>query len=86
MKGISEKHIFEIFGEKSQMFGAPKICLSTLRYTKRRPEFALPDTPCHETTYFSGFRLFGCLVFSAPLRGRFFGFDDAPHRRTGTGT
>jgi hypothetical protein len=36
----------------------------------------LPDPACHETTYYSGFQLFGLLVYAVPLCGRFFGFDD----------
>ena len=55
-----------------------KICVSALRYMSARPgaKLALPEPACHETTYCSGFHLFGFLAYAVPLCGRFFGFDD----------
>jgi hypothetical protein len=38
-------------------------------------KLALPEPACHETTYCSGFQLFGFLVYAALPCGRFFGFD-----------
>jgi hypothetical protein len=53
-----------------------KICASALRYTKRRGKLALLEPACHETTYCSGFQLFGSLVYAVLPCGRLFGFDD----------
>jgi hypothetical protein len=39
-------------------------------------KLALPEPACHETTYCSGFHLFGFLAYAVLLCGRFFGFDD----------
>jgi hypothetical protein len=52
-----------------------------------RAKLALPEPACHETTYCSGFQLFGFLVYAVPLGGRFFGFDSrAPASLHPTGT
>jgi hypothetical protein len=76
----SSKSISPRFSARNPKFLARdnKICVSALRYlsTKRYAKLALPEPACHETTYCSGFQLFGFLVYAVLLCARFFGFDD----------
>ena len=76
---VFEKHLSGILARNPKFLARDnKICVSALRYTGTRPgaKLALPEPACHETTYCSGFHLFGFLVYAVPLCGRFFGFDD----------
>ena len=82
LKGVSPslKGVSPRFSARNPKFLARdnKICVSALWYmgTPPRAKLVLPEPACHETTFWSGFQLFGFLVYAVQRCGRFFGFDD----------